>query len=81
MRIVLVLAGLLLTGACVPSNITNNLKADEEGITLRQTGAWLTRADDVAQEHCEDYGKNAVRIVAVGYEVRYRCAGASEQGS
>ncbi len=74
MRTLMLIAGFMLVAGCTPSNITHNLAADEEGITMRQTGFDLVRANEVAAEHCEEYGKQAVLISYVGYTIKYRCA-------
>ncbi len=74
MRTFMLIAGLMLVAACTPSSITHNLAADEEGITMRKTGYDLTRANQVAAEHCEEYGKQAVLISFGGYTIKYRCA-------
>ncbi len=74
MRTLMLIAGLMLAAGCTPSSITHNLAADEEGITMRKTGYDLTRANQVAAEHCEEYGKQAVLISFAGYTIKYRCA-------
>jgi hypothetical protein len=70
----MLIAGLMLVAGCTPSNITHNLAADEEGITMRKTGNDYTRANQVAAEHCEEYGKQAVLVSYGGYTIKYRCA-------
>ncbi len=74
MRTLMLIAGLMSVAGCTPSSITHNLAADEEGITMRKTGYDLTRANQVAAEHCEEYGKQAVLISFAGYTIKYRCA-------
>ena len=67
MRTLTLIAGFMLVAGCTPSNITHNLAADEESITMRQTGFDLVRANEVAAEHCEEFGKQAVLISYVGF--------------
>lgn len=81
MRTLLMIAGLALAAGCTPSNITHNLAADEAGITMRKTGYDLSRANQVAAEHCQDYGKDAVLVSFGGYTIKYRCAEPAAKGS
>ncbi len=74
MRTIMLLAGLMLAAGCTPSNITHNLAADEDGITMRKTGMNMERAEAAARAPCEDYGKDAVLVAFVGYKIQYRCA-------
>ncbi len=74
MRTLMLIAGLLLVAACTPSSITHNLAADEEGITMRKSGYDYTRVNQVAAEHCEEYGKQAVLVFFGGHTIKYRCA-------
>ncbi len=74
MRTLMSIAGPLLVAGCTPSNITHNLAADEAGITMRKTGYDIIRANQVAAEHCEEYGKQAVLVFFGGHTIKYRCA-------
>ena len=79
MRRTALLAALLLATGCSYSNVTNTLRSDENGITYRQTGFWFERTDAKAEDHCDDYGKKAVRVVAAGYEATYNCVAPDEE--